>query len=112
MEQVATTNDMTFDIVHQERYSRAELVLRLFFGFLFMAIPHLFLLFFMSIASLVLGFIAWWAVLFTARYPRSFFDFQVALIRWSTRLSARLMNLADGYPAFGTGAVDEKIIVN
>jgi hypothetical protein len=112
MEQTATTSDFAFDIVHQERYSRAELLLRSFFGFIYIAIPHLFLLAFMGIASFVLGFISWWAVLFTSHYPPSFFNFQVAMLRWSTRLNARLLNLADGYPAFGTEATDEKIVLN
>jgi hypothetical protein len=66
----------------------------------------------MGIASFVLGFISWWAVLFTSHYPPSFFNFQVAMLRWSTRLNARLLNLADGYPAFGTEAIDEKIVLN
>jgi hypothetical protein len=108
----ATQQSFVFDIVHQERYSRGELLLRSFFGFLYIVIPHMFLLFFMSIASIVLGFISWWAVLFTAKYPRGFFDFQVAMLRWNTRLSARLLNLVDGYPAFGTDARDEKIILD
>ena len=110
--EAATSQDFAFDIVHQERYSRAELLLRSFFGFIYIAIPHLFLLFFMSIASFVLGFISWWAVLFTAKYPRGFFDFQVAMLRWNTRLSARLLNLADGSPPFGTNANDDKVVLN
>ena len=112
MEQANTNGDFSYNIVHQETYSRGELLLRSFFGWLYIAIPHFFLLFFMAIASAVLRFIAWWAVLFTAKYPRSFFDFQVGLLRWSTRLVARLTNLADGYPAFGNSAVDERITVD
>jgi hypothetical protein len=113
MEQTATaSSDFAFDIVHQENYSRGELLLRSFFGFIYMVIPHMFLLFFMSIASFVLGFISWWVVLFTSQYPRAFFDFQVAMLRWNTRLTARIFNLSDGYPAFGTSAEDQKITVN
>jgi hypothetical protein len=112
MEQAVTPHALTFNIVHQERYSRLELLLRSFFGILYIAIPHLFLLFFMSIAALVLGFIAWWAVLFTGKYPRSLYDFQLGLLRWNTRLSARLLNLADGYPAFGNSAIDEQIVLD
>ena len=101
-----------FDIVHQERYSRGELLLRSFFGFFYIVIPHLFLLFFMSIAALVLGFISWWVVLFTGKYPEGFFTFQVALLRWNTRVSARLLHLVDGYPPFGTDARDDKVVFN
>jgi hypothetical protein len=112
MEHATTSSDLTFDIAHQERYSRIELILRSLLGFLYIGIPHLFLLFFMSIASLVAGFIAWWAVLFTARYPMGLFNFQVALLRWNARLSARLLNLADGYPAFGVSAEDASVKVD
>jgi hypothetical protein len=112
MEQATTQQEFAFEIIHQQRYSRGELLLRTFLGQLYMVIPHLFLLFFMMIASAVLGFIAWWAVLFTGKYPRSFFDFQVNVLRWNTRLQARVLNLADGYPAFGMSAGDEKIILH
>lgn len=112
MEQSNTSSDFAFDIVHQSNYSRIELIVRTFFGQLYIALPHGFLLFFVGIASLVLGFISWFAVLFTGRYPRSFFDFQVSLMRWSTRVYARMVNLSDGYPAFGLSATDDKIVLH
>ena len=111
-EQATTPQNFTFDIVHQESYSRGELLLRSFFGFFYIMIPHMFVLFFMYLAAAVLHFIAWWAVLFTGKYPKNFFEFQLSLVRWGTRLNARILNLADGYPAFGTSAEDNKIIVN
>lgn len=98
---------MTFTIKYAERLSRGELLLRTFFGFLYIGLPHLFCLLFVGLWGAILGFIAWWMILFTGRYPQSFFEFQVGLIRWQTRLNARLMNLADGYPAFGVNATDE-----
>lgn len=109
MEVVNTAPDFAFDILHQEKYSRGELLLRSLFGWLYIVIPHAFVLFFMQIAGGILRFLAWWIVLFTAKYPQSFFDFQVALLRWGTRLNARMLNLSDGYPAFGLNAEDSKI---
>lgn len=103
---------LTFDIKHQESYSRGELLLRTFFGWLYILIPHVFLLFFMSLWGAILGFIAFWVVLFTGRYPQSFFEYQVKLIRWNTRVQARVSNLADGYPAFGLDATDESVTVD
>lgn len=100
---------MKLNIQHQENYSRGELLLRSFFGFLYIYIPHGFMLIFVGIASLFLSFIAWWAILFTGKHPKSFFDFQVGVMRWSLRLSATQYNLLDGYPAFGVSAVDERI---
>ena len=47
---------LTFEIKHQEQYSRGELLLRSFFGFIYIALPHAFLLMFVGIASQVLAF--------------------------------------------------------
>ncbi len=98
---------MKFEIRYQEEYSRGELLLRTFFGFFYIIIPHLFLLYFLGIAAGVLQFISFWAILFTGKYPKDFFDFRVKLYRWILRLQARLLNLSDGYPAFGLNVEDE-----
>lgn len=98
---------MKLKVNHQESYSRLELLLRTLFGALYIALPHGFLLFFVMIWSQILKIIAFWAILFTGKYPKSLFDFQAGLIRWNIRLSARLYNLSDGYPAFGIGGSDE-----
>lgn len=60
----------------------------------FLAIPHFIVLFFLWIAFVVLTFIAWWAILFTARYPEGLFRFNVGVMRWSWRV---------GYYAGGGG---------
>jgi len=103
---------MKLSIAHQENYSRGELLLRSFFGFIYMTLPHAFLLFFCGIWSGILTFISFWIILFTGKYPQSFFEYQVGLIRWQTRLNARFYNLADGYPAFGIDAIDDAIQVD
>jgi len=112
METTPTAQDFTFNIVHQERYSRGELLLRSFFGFLYIGIPHLFLLLFMNIAAAVLSLVAWFAILFTGQYPRSFFEFRLGVLRWQTRVYARLFNLSDDYPAFGSKGSDDKTRVD
>jgi hypothetical protein len=98
---------MKLTIKNQESYSRGELLLRTFFGWIYIGIPHGFLLFFVSLWSFILMFIAFWVVLFTARYPKNFFEFQAGLNRWNLRLAARLYNLSDGYPAFGIKGTDD-----
>jgi hypothetical protein len=65
----------------------------------------------MGLWGVILSFISFWVILFTGRYPQSFFEYQVGLIRWQTRLSARQYNLTDGYPAFGIESKDESITV-
>jgi len=109
MEQTNVSPDFVFDIQHQEQYSRGGLLLRSLFGWIYIVIPHAFVLFFMQIAGGILQFLAWWIVLFTAEYPKSFFDFQMALQRWAARLSAKILNLSDGYPAFGLNAEDPNV---
>lgn len=103
---------MTYDIKYAESQSRGELLLRTFFGLIYMYIPHALILFFLGLWGAILGFISFWIILFTGRYPQSFFEYQVKLIRWQARLSARQLNLIDGYPAFGLDSVDEKVIVD
>jgi len=67
----------------------------------FLAIPHYIALFFLGIAALVCVVIAWFAILFTGRYPRGLFDFVVGVGRWGARVSAYAFMLAtDRYPPF------------
>src|SRR5258706_10940633 len=100
---------MTLNIKHAESLSRGELLLRTIFGFIYIYLPHGFLLIFVGLWGAVLGFISWWAILFTGRYPQSFFEYQVGLLRWTLRVRARQFNLTDGYPAFGIDSKDEAI---
>ena len=101
---------MQFAITRQDRYSRGELLLRSVFGFLYIGIPHGFVLFFLGIWSAILTMVSFWAILFTGRYPQSFFEYQIGLHRWQTRLSAALGNLRDGYPAFGLRHQDPDVV--
>ena len=67
----------------------------------FLAIPHYVVLFFLSIASVVAVVIAWFAILFTGRYPRDLFRFVVGVLRWSNRVNAYAFALVtDEYPPF------------
>ena len=61
----------------------------------------------MGLWGSILSFIALITILFTGRYPQSMFEYQVQLLKWQLRLSARLQNLSDGYPSFGLNGTDE-----
>jgi uncharacterized protein DUF4389 len=68
----------------------------------FLAIPHFFVLQLLYIAVLFCVVIAWFAILFTGRYPRSFFNFVVGVHRWQVRVNAyAFYMLTDRYPPFG-----------
>jgi hypothetical protein len=67
----------------------------------FLAIPHYIILVFLVIAAFVCVVIAWFAILFTSRYPRGLFDFVVGVSRWSLRVAAYAFLLTtDRYPLF------------
>jgi hypothetical protein len=66
-----------------------------------LAIPHLIVLIFLYIAAIVVAVIAWFAILFTGRYPRWAFDFVVGVMRWHNRvLGYAFVLVTDQYPPF------------
>ena len=67
----------------------------------FLAIPHYILLFFLYLATIVVVIVAWFAILFTGRYPRGIFDFVEGVIRWHNRVVGFAVTLVtDRYPPF------------
>ncbi len=97
-ESSSDTPQLEFD--YPENLSRSSALLKLFFGWLYCGIPHGLILVFRHIASSILTFIAFWAILFTGEYPASFFEFNLGTIRWGMRVSAYLGFMTDEYPAF------------
>lgn len=67
----------------------------------FLVIPHMIVLFFLSIAAFFVVIVAWFAILFTGRYPRWMFDFVLGVGRWAVRVHAyAFMLVTDRYPPF------------
>ena len=66
-----------------------------------LAIPHVIVLAFLGVAAVVAVIVAWFAILFTGRYPRGLFDFVEGVLRWAFRVEAYAVFLVtDQYPPF------------
>jgi hypothetical protein len=65
-----------------------------------LAIPHFIILYALGIATAVVTFIAFFAILFTKRYPEELFKFVVNVNRWSENVNAYVYLLRDDYPPF------------
>jgi len=76
--------------------------LTVFFRF-FMVIPHLIWSMLYGIAAELAVVVAWFAILFTGRYPQSIYDFAAGYLRYATRLLGYMLLTTDEYPPFDGG---------
>jgi hypothetical protein len=86
---------VTFQMDYVERRSRVTTFFRCI-----LAIPQFFFAVVYAFAFYVVLIIAWFALLFTARWPRGLYDFAGGFLRYVTRLSAYLYLGVDEYPPF------------
>ncbi len=87
---------LRYDVAYPERLSRW-----LIFVKWLLAIPHLLILYVLGSVQGILTLIAFFAILFTRRYPRGLFDFAVYIQRWSSNVGAYIGLQRDEYPPFG-----------
>lgn len=93
-------NTTTFHVRFTERRSRLTTFFRLL-----LVIPHLIMIWAYSLVAAVAVVIAWFAIIFTARYPRGLYDFVAGFHRYYARVMGYYNLLADPYPPF-SGRVD------
>jgi uncharacterized protein DUF4389 len=90
---------VTFRADYVEKRSRLTTFFRLI-----LVIPHVIAYSFYGIAAGVLVFVAWFALLFTGRYPRGMYDFVAGFLRYETRVFGYACLLTDPYPPFSGDA--------
>jgi len=67
---------------------------------IFLAIPHFIVLVFLMTAFWMTTIVAWFAIIFTARYPRGLYEFGVSALQWLIRVECYMLLLIDEYPPF------------
>ena len=87
---------VTLEVDYDDNLSRWQIFLKWLF-----ALPHLIILTFLALAAFVVVFIAFFAILFTGKFPRGMFDFVTGTLRWYVRVNAYAFWLmTDRYPPF------------
>jgi hypothetical protein len=107
MATAAPAYPVTFEVEYPERLSRWLIFVKWLLVF-----PHLLILGVFGYLVELTTFISWFAILFTARYPKALFDLAVTYVRWNARVGAYVMLLRDDYPPFGGGSPDYPVRIN
>jgi Domain of unknown function (DUF4389) len=66
-----------------------------------LAIPHVIALYFVAIGAFIAYVIAWFAIVFTRKFPEGLFDFIAGYMRWNSRVIAYYLWMTEEYPPFG-----------
>lgn len=96
----AEDNAVLLEVEAPPETSRLLTLVRFFLGWLYVGIPHYFILFFRTLWGVILSFLAFWSVLLTHRYPEHWHRFWVETIRWNYRVRLYLSFMIEDYPPF------------
>src|SRR6478672_7336017 len=102
----AAAESSGYPVRYEADYAERRSRLTTFFRWL-LVIPHLIVLW---VYSLIAGFaviVAWFALLFTARWPQGLYDFVAGVLRYANRVYGYLHLATDAYPPFDLGEHDE-----
>jgi Domain of unknown function (DUF4389) len=86
---------LRYDVEYPERLNRWLPLIKWL-----LATPHLLIVYALFAVAQVLWLIAFFAILFTTRYPRELFAFVVNIYRWNANVSAYIYLMRDEYPPF------------
>jgi hypothetical protein len=98
---------VTFEADYVERRSRLTTFFRLI-----LVIPHVIVVSVYGFAAFVVIVVAWFALLFTGRWPRGMYDFVAGFLRYSTAVNGYYYLLTDAYPPFGPDVDDYPVRLN
>ncbi len=87
---------INFDVRYPDKLSRWKVAIWKIIS----SIQHIIILIFLYLAGIVVVMIAWFAILFTGRYPQGLHTFVAGVFRWSLRVQAYIVSLTDEYPPF------------
>ena len=87
---------ISFDVRYPDKLNRWKVAI----WKIITSIPHIIILFFLYLALFVVVVIAWFAILFTGRYPQGLHTFVAGVFRWALRVEAYIVSLTDEYPPF------------
>ena len=95
MTATAASYPLRYDVEYPERLSRW-----LIFVKWLLAIPHFIILYVLALVAYLLTVVAWFAILFTGRFPQGLFNFVVGVYRWNANVSTYILLMRDEYPPF------------
>jgi hypothetical protein len=95
MTATAASYPLRYDVEYPERLSRWKI----FFKWL-LVIPNVIVLYVLALVAYLLTVVAWFAILFTGRYPRGLWDLAKTYMGWRANVSAYILLMRDEYPPF------------
>ncbi|MGE3062881.1 MAG: DUF4389 domain-containing protein [bacterium] len=93
-------NSIKFNVAYPQDLSRGKLLLKTFLGWLYIGIPQGIVLSVLGFIAGIMSFFAWWAILFTGKYPKGMFDFVLNVMKWGYRVTAYMGLMTDVIPPY------------
>ena len=99
MSTITSPTTSSYPVAYAQQPAIERNRLTVFFRLL-MVIPHMIVAFFYLLAAGIVVFIAWFAIVFTGRYPEGMYNFVAGALRFNTRLNSYFYLVTDEFPPF------------